>query len=138
MFSKHCARTWSWSSGRGISLNVWTLSHHLNSKCYIINLWTLFLTMINTRKCWGSREFSFSGRVTWTFSSLIPIYMYILQWDPSICSYIKKLYSICDNILWRQKNHSFHLPVGMHGVTLFPVMLDFIAFVGSIFHFNIW
>lgn len=49
----------------------------------------------------------------------------------------RKLYSICDNILLKQKNRSSHLPVGMHGVSLFPVMLDFIAFVGSIFHFNI-
>lgn len=50
----------------------------------------------------------------------------------------RKLYSIRDNILLKEQNHSFQLPVEVHSITLSPVMLDFIAFVGSIFYFNIW
>ena len=49
----------------------------------------------------------------------------------------QKLYSICDNILLKEQNHSFQLPVEIYSITLFPVMLDFIASVGSIFYFNI-
>lgn len=49
----------------------------------------------------------------------------------------RKLYSICDKVLLKQQNHTFHLPNEMHSVTVLPVMLDLIVFVGSIFYFTI-
>ena len=50
----------------------------------------------------------------------------------------RKLYSICDKVLLKQQNHTFHLSDEMHSVTALPVMLDLIMFVGSIFYFTIW